>query len=122
MYKLPARRIVLALSLVVPLAAILIWDLSPYLEYHGNITRLRQAIPIGSNMDDVPAILEQQGFRFVDKHFATVAEDRYWIDVRVAWKSRPWTLRLLCLVGIDVYYQWAVIEADLDGRITAVRG
>ena len=59
-------------------------------------------------------------FAFQGKHFATIAEDKYWIDVTVASKPRPWTLTILHLMGVKLYFHWVVIESGLDNKVRTV--
>lgn len=119
--SLPSKhRRLVALTVLGIFTAIIAWDLMPYFEYRANANRIRQLISIGSDMDDAGPILRKNGFTFYDKHFSTVAEDAYWIDVDVTNKPRPWTLTLLHLCGIRLYYHWVVIESGLDNKVRKI--
>ena len=114
------RRVLFSLAGLAIVTLLVMWDLMPYFEYRTKVNRIRQLIPIGSDIDDAAPILTANGFTFHDKHFATVAEDKYWIDVDVANKPRPWTLTLLHLAGVRLYFHWVVIESSLDNRVRIV--
>ena len=100
--------------------SLVIIDLQPYFEYCSKENKIRQLIQIGSNIDDAASILKAHGFTYHEKHFATVAEDKYWIDVNVANKPRPLTLTLLHVVGLRLYFHWVVIESGLDNKVRQI--
>ena len=114
------RRVLLSLAGLATFSLLVTWDLAPYFEYRIKVNRIRQLIPIGSNIDNAATILRANGFTFQEKHFATVAEDNYWIDVDVANKPRPWTLTLLHLAGARLYFHWVVIESSLDNKVRKI--
>lgn len=119
--NLPSKhRRLIALTTLASFTVLVVWDLMPYFEYRAKANRIRQLISIGSNIDDAGPILRRNGFTFYDKHFSTDAEDTYWIDVNVANKPRPWTLTLLHLCGMSLYYRWVVIESGLDNRVRKI--
>jgi hypothetical protein len=114
------RRLLISLASIAIFTALVVWDLAPYFEYREKANRIRKLIPIGSNIDDAGPVLSQNGFTFHKKHFSTVAEDTYWIDVDVARKPRPWTLILLHLAGFRLYFHWVVIESGLDNNVRKI--
>ncbi len=115
-----AYRWPLLLLAVAVVGFLVIIDLQPYFQYRSKENKIRQLIPIGSNIDDAGSILKANGFTYHGKHFATVAEDEYWIDVDVANKPRPLTLSLLHVVGLRLYFHWVVIESGLDNKVRKI--
>jgi hypothetical protein len=115
-----AHRWPILLLAVVVVGFLVIIDLQPYFEYRSKENKIRQLIPIGSNINDAGSILTANGFTYHEKHFATVAEDEYWIDVDVANKPRPLTLTLLHVAGIRLYFHWIVIESGLDNKVRRI--
>jgi hypothetical protein len=115
-----AYRWPLLLLAVVVVGYLMIIDLQPYFEYRSKESKIRQLIPIGSNIDGAESILKANGFTYHEKHFATVAEDKYWIDVAVANKPRPLTLTVLHLAGFRLYFHWVVIESGLDNKVRRI--
>jgi len=113
-------RLLFSLTALIIATLVVAWDLTPYFDYRSKANHIRQLIPIGSNIDDASSILSANGFAFQGKHFATVAENKYWIDVTVASKPRPWTLTILHLMGVKLYFHWVVIESGLDNKVRTV--
>lgn len=114
-YRLP-----LLISALLGVALLVILDLQPYFEYQSKASRIRKLISIDSNIDDAGSILKANGFAYYEKHFSTVAEDAYWIDVEVAFKPRPFTLTLLHVVGLRLYFHWVVIESGIDNKVRKI--
>jgi hypothetical protein len=114
------KYLYVALVVLVPLSLLVTWDLQPYFAYLEKKHEIQRLIPIGSNIDDAPALLKKKGYHFYDKDFTTVAKDYYIISVGVADKPRPMTLRVLWVLGMRQYYHWVAIEAGLDNRVSKV--
>ena len=119
--KFPVKlRYVVGGLVLIALVTIAIVDLQPFFAYQAKKNKIRELIPIGSNIDDAGPILKSNGFRYYDKHFATVDEDYYWMEVIVAHKPRPKSLSLMRLSGIRLYFHYVVIEANLDNEVRRI--
>lgn len=117
------RRTILILSCTVLGVGILLLlgsDLMPVLDYQSKKREIVNLIPIGTDIDDAKRRLEAHSFSCNEKHFATNAKDRYWLEVSVGSDRTSICALILHSMGIRVYHHWIVVEANLDGEVQRI--
>lgn len=105
---------------IVAIVYLILLDLQPVFEYRKIKNRIEALVPLGSDMDAIEEVLRDEGFELYGKHFATVQEDYYWIEVKVFHKRRSIVADALGHMYIYLYYNYVVIEAGLDSRVRRV--
>jgi len=125
--ELPRKRHIarlhwLLLGLVVTaLVAVTVWiDLQPVRDYRAIKSRVEELVPLGSDIDLADDALTDAGFQFYGKHFATVYEDYYWMEVKIHYNRRSFVADALGHLHIYLYYNYVVIEAGLDNKVRRI--
>ena len=119
--RIPRRYVVgtILVSTII-IALFVVADLQPYFEYRAKKNKICELIPIGSNIDEADRILDEHGFNYFPKDFATVYHDYYCLSVTVTIKPRPITLTIPAYLGVHVYFHYVVIEAGLDNKVRKI--
>jgi hypothetical protein len=106
---------------VAALVAGAIWiDLQPVFQYRAIKSRVKDLVPLGSDIDSAGEILTDAGFQFYGKHFADVGKDSYSVDIKIHYKRRSVVADALGHLHIYLYYNYVVIEAGLDNKVRRI--